>query len=158
MTELRDLIRKVATQHPRALSGEIARHVAKLTPADVLLDYYEQALRPLVSEVLRLDRNEAISNALSDNPPDPPPLPRRSPKVAGIAHWWWAKMLEQTIPLADGPKKMGDCTVDDLNFAIERRQAQIEADKHKLAEYVRLRDWMVQNNAHILREAPLMVP
>jgi len=155
MTELRELIRKVSSQYPNASSGELARHVAKLTPADVLLEYYEEALRPQVAEVLRLDRNEAITNALSDSPHPLPQQPRRSKKVAGIANWW-AKMLEQIIPLADGPKKLGDATVEDLNFAIDRRKAQIEQDKIKVAEFEQLRDWMLTHNATTLREAPPM--
>lgn len=157
MTELRDLIRKTAIQHPTAPASELARHVAKLTPADVISEFYEEALRPLVSEVVRTDRNQIISNALSETPPEPPAQPRRrSPKVAGISNWWWARMLEQSVSVGHGAKKMGDCTLEDFDFIIDIRQAQIEADTKKLAEYVRLRDWMVEHNAVTLREAPVM--
>lgn len=155
MSELKDLIRSVAGEHPTADYAELARHVAKLTPDDSVVGFYEEALRPFISEVIRADRNNAVHDALSETPEKAQPEQRRSPNVAGVASAW-AKMLEETIPLDGIRKRLGDCTTEDLDFAIERRAAQIEADKAKMAEYVTLRDWMAKHGAKTLRDAPPM--
>jgi hypothetical protein len=67
MSELRDLIREVADEHPQAQPEEIASDVAKLTSADHLIQFYEEALRPYVVMLLSRDRNTAIDNARNES-------------------------------------------------------------------------------------------
>lgn len=46
------LVRRIADEHPAANTAEIARLVIKETPPDEIGDYLEEALLPLVDEVL----------------------------------------------------------------------------------------------------------
>jgi hypothetical protein len=71
---LRDLVRGVANEYPKAQPSEIARHVAKLTPQQYLLEFYEETLRPFVVSVLGTDRNNALHKVF-DEPDESDELP-----------------------------------------------------------------------------------
>ena len=145
---LRALVQEVSSAHPNTQPADLARFVVKQTPDEQLVDFYEAALVPFVNQVLRLTRNTAIDNVVRRDP-----VP--SAKLGGIRSHW-ATMLATAIYTADGWKQMGNCTVEDFNYAIATREARIVELQGKIADLTLLRDHMLAHGAHTLSEAPEM--
>jgi hypothetical protein len=154
MTDLGDLIRDHLAANPFETDEVIARGVVDATPDHQVVEFYTTAVRRLVADYRRLARNEAVSNALSENPPDFHQPRTRSRKVSSI-RTWWAMMLESSVKLGDGAYHLlGDCTLDDIDYLISDREARAVELQKKAAEYQRLRDHMVDSGVKRLRDAP----
>lgn len=147
--DLRELIRNVAAEYPKAQPNEIARHAAKLTPPDQIVEFYEAALRPLVQDVLRQDRNIAIHHVVSDRSG----VPCVSPKVAGIRSWW-QQMLESRVALENGWKVFGDCTYDEVLYCAKERRAHAESVIAQADWYESIARKMKQRRVCAVRELP----
>ena len=127
MIALRNLIRDVAKRRPKAQPDAIAAAVVRRTPDDMVYAYYEEALRPLVADILRLDRNSAITSMRqrSSNAPANSARPL-SAKVAAIRAVDWDKIFCSRISTADGWKQVGDCSADELIEAAQVRRRDAE--------------------------------
>lgn len=148
--ELRELVRQVAADHPHADPREIARHVAKLTPADTVMSFYADALVPIVREVLIGQRTTALSAALSPSKPD---APAKSAKLAQRRDWW-AEMLGSRVHTDDGWKVLGDCTSDDLRYCIRERQTDIARVQAQIVHFETLLGLMDAHHVAYVRELP----
>ena len=162
MSELRSLIRSIATQYPSAPTGDLALYVAKATPEQDILGFYEEALRQFVAVVIAQDRNAALNKAFSSPTPartNPVPTPGGHPskKVKALAQTDWQKLLMETIPTESNSRKpLGDCTVDDLRFVSAKRRKHADTVVAQAEKYDAMADWMIRHGATTLREAPEM--
>lgn len=158
MSELRSLIREVVGQYRKAQPDELARHVAKQTPVEDITAFYEEALRALIPDVLRGDRNSAMNRIMRAESPSPRSgRGVRSSKLAEIQAHDWATFLEVKIPVQGYTKPMGDCTVDDFDWVIAdhcRHAADVNA---KIEEYTILRNWIKKHKATTLRQTPELI-
>lgn len=158
MSELHDLIRDTLAKYPKAqVPSEIAQHVAKLTPADELHNFYEEALRLVVREVIRNSRNSQMDEFFVNKGASAPSHRHGQPlsyKVAGLNAW--QRLLRERIPVKNGFKSLGECTVIDLTYAIEIREGQISAQQEKLDRYIQLREHLAKSKKGTLNQAPEM--
>jgi len=117
--QLRSFVRDIAARRPRSQPDVIAAAVVKNTPPEMVLAFYEQALRMVVPDLLRLERNTAIAAMRR------PPSTRQSvsANVAAIRSVKWENIFRSKICTGTGWKLVGDCTADDLDFcAVARRK------------------------------------
>jgi hypothetical protein len=149
MNDLTVLIREAAAEHPDAQPTDLARFVVKKTSDYDMAEFYEQALCALIPNVLRHERNAAVDHVIRREP-------NPSAKLEGIRSYW-GDLLQSQIVTADGWKPMGDCTVDDFNYAIDMRAAKIAEIEGKVRDLTVLRDHMLKTGATHLRDAPEIV-
>lgn len=157
-TELTELIHDVINQHPGAQVPELAQHVAKLTSSRQLRDFYEEALRPFVADVMRRGCNTSINQVFRDSPSAPSRKPGQpiSFKVKSISAW--AQMMRESVVVgADTRKSLGQCTVDDLDYVIAMRDRQIVQLHTKREQFLKLRNHLAASGFKTLGETPEIV-
>lgn len=149
-SDLRALIREVAADHPHAAPSEIARHVAKLTPADDLIDFYSEALTQICTQLLGHDRRQLMDGPCDDT------TGSKSPNSSKLRErrTWWANLLASRVPVGEEWKQLGDCTVDDLQFCIDERRAHIAGVEKQINNFEHLIHLMEANGAQIARDLP----
>lgn len=140
---LNTLVRTVAAEHPEVPSNKLAQLVAEATdPAD-LPEFYIAALQPLVSDMIRLNRNAALNSPKG-----------RSPKREDRASWWQQVLGERVYVGEARWKTLGDCTFDDLQFCIGERQDQIAALQGQIVKYEVIAAAMQQHAAEKVADLP----
>jgi hypothetical protein len=159
VSELRDLIREVADEHPTAQPEEIARDVAKQTPADRLIEFYEEALRPLVVMVFSRDRNTAFDNAMpaDDAGVSSQAPPKRQPansKKAERTRTWWQTMLDSRVKVETGFIPLADCRREDLEYCIDERRSHIADVENRIGYYERLIALLADHGVETVGELP----
>lgn len=78
--ELRALVRATADEYVDADPRELARHVAKATPDESVMDFYTEALVDMVRYVLGAERQSLLNRGKGGG--------GFSPKVRDRADWW----------------------------------------------------------------------
>jgi hypothetical protein len=152
---------------------EIAKMVAEMIPESEKHRILVTALAHQVRLVMGRQRNTALANAFI-RPPDAPviggsiqvspkpeprvpsqPAPRnRSRKVEGIRDWW-QEMLRKRINVGVGEWVMlGDCGVDELEYAEKMRRDQAEEQIAVAKKYLALRMLLDQNKVKTVKELP----
>jgi hypothetical protein len=123
--QLREMIRNTIKRRKRAQPNDIATSVATNTPNHLLRPYLEEALRPVVADIMREQRNHAIltmrkNRRILGNGPV-------SANVEAIRNVDWQRIFSEQVATATGWKQVGDCTADDLDFcgAARRRDAEL---------------------------------
>ena len=139
------LIREAVTEHPEAHAHKLARIVAERTDASQLQEFYALALEPLVSDIIRMDRNATMNSKQG-----------RSSKVERRRSWW-ARMLTERVHVGDAKwKPLGDCGVDDLDFCISERRDQVGALLGQIAKYETIRDAVITHGVDTVADLPEM--
>lgn len=147
-SELSGLVRAVAADYPEADPRELARHLAKETPPRQVMDFYVEALVPIVRHALIDERSAAMSNALSPRPSG------RSAKLAEIRDWW-AEMLAARVHVGESRWMcLGDCGVDELQFCVAERMWTVERIEAQIAQYDRLLTLLRKHKAARVRDLP----
>lgn len=146
LISLRDLIRKVAADHPGESPTLIAHYVAKKTPHALIEEFYTQALRGVVNEVLGYSRRSSMDRALSGAAAAPV-----SAKLAERRRYF-SSMMEESVRGREGWKLLGDCTIDDLKFCIEDRLALIDRTQGQIDYYSRIICLMEQHRVGVARD------
>ena len=154
MSELSDLIRQVAAERPEAQPEEIATEAAKRTPVEKVVEYYAEALRPMVLSILGYDRRTAMDVALGDEPEQPKRRGRSRSKKAERTADWWQSMKDSRVHTARGHIRLGSCTRDDLLYCIEARRRHIDAVERQIVNYQRLIDLMDASGVTTVDELP----
>lgn len=166
MSDLTDLIRAVTAKMPGAQPEEIAAAVAKRTPKAKLLARYTEALRPMVVDILRLDRNIALNAALGEEPvPESTakhskpaePTPRRKPtpsRKTARARSWWQSMKDADVFTERGHVRLGSCGRDDLKYLIADRQRHVTDVYGQIANYERLLELLDVHEVETVDELP----
>jgi hypothetical protein len=152
---LNQLVRETAETMPGdATPAEIAAAVIAAA-GDRMGEFLLELVTDRVYAVLGAGRRASLnglSASLNGRPPkagrrrspvpDPSPGPdlkhRRSPKVDrhGL---WWAEALKERVPVGDGEwKRLGDCTIDDLQHSIAEREALIGTVRGQINNYASL--------------------
>jgi hypothetical protein len=140
--KLRDLIRDVVNRRRRSQPDVIAHAVAKKTPDELLFAFYEEALQPLITDVMRHDRNQVI-NAIRTQRSTGNGSHPVSANVAAIREVDWSAAFSKRVVTADGWKEIGDCSADNLDdYATNLRQHAANTIDHAefyedLAERIR---------------------
>lgn len=143
--ELNALIRVVVAEHPHADLHELARHVAKMTPEESVMDFYTAALAGTIGEVIGGDRRNAL---------DGPNHKNRSPKLERRRSWW-ADVLAARVHVGNANwLQIGDCGVDDLKFCIEERRTQIAGFQNQINNFEQLIALMVKHRARKVADLP----
>jgi hypothetical protein len=145
-TELRDLIREVMDDHPRADPRELARHVAKLTPKADVMTFYEDTLVDYVSSMLRTERNTALDAAR--------PKGNYSKKLQRCRDGWKALCASRVHIGQTQWKLLGDCTVDELEFCASERRENATENIRRAEEYERYAELMREHRAKKFRDLP----
>ena len=146
-SELRAFIREVAAEQPEATPGEIASTVATLTKGSDLRRFLEEALYPLVCDLLRGGRRNAMDNALGGNPGGG----GRSYKLEERREHF-AQLMSERVRGSDGWKLVGDCTIEDLRFCIQRRHELIARTHNQINNFEQLIALMKKHKATFARE------
>ena len=136
------LIREVLSEHPDDPAQKVARLVAERTPAGELEQFYAFALEPLVDDVIRQSRNSAMNSKKRHSPKQEE---RRS---------WWSQMLSQRVSVGSELKRLGDCSVEDLNFCISMRRDQVGALLGQIAKFEAIRDAVLAHGVETVSELP----
>lgn len=146
--ELNALIRVVAAEHPGAGDlRELARHVAKMTPQESVMEFYTEALVGLVGEIVGHDRRDLF---------DGPERRRRdrSPKLEERRSWW-ADLLASRVHVGKGNwLQIADCSTEDLAFCIEERRSQIAGFEKQVNNFQSLIALMKKHKAKRAADLP----
>jgi len=131
ITELRQLVRDTADHSSRIDPSTVAASIISSLPAKDKAILFDQMLEGLVRDVYRGMRSEEHGK---DTGVKKGQATSRSKRVARD---WYAKWLAQ--PLHVGPtsqhyKKIGACTIEDLQYAIEERRTNA-ARVHAAADH-----------------------
>lgn len=146
-SQLRALVRQVVEDHAGASVRELAEYVAKLTPEELAADFYVEVLIAYVSDVLRADRNSALSEVTK------PTNKSKSPKLEQRRKWW-ADLLASRVAVAGKSMRLGDCTVDDLQLCIDERRAHIAHVEGQILNYQKLIQLMTKSGARHVADLP----
>ncbi|MFL0172470.1 hypothetical protein [Mycobacterium sp. SMC-13] len=146
-TQLRALVRQVIADHPGASVRELAEYVEKLTPKELVTDFYVEVLSCFVADVLRGDRNRALDGVTN------PTGKNKSPKLEQRRKWW-ADLLASRVAVAGKSMRLGDCTVDDLQLCIDERRAHIAHVEGQILNYQKLIQLMTKNGARHVADLP----
>ena len=150
--KLRELIRSVADANPSADPSEIVTLVVEQTPDNLVREYFRNAVRGAVLEVLRSDRNADLIESTSSGRPVRR-IPNRSSKVDGIRSAWQNFLADRVLG-ADGYKLVGDCTLADVDFIIKARESLIADVEAINARWKGLRERMIETVAARIRDLP----
>ena len=145
--QLRALVRQVVEDHDGASVRELAEHVEKLTPKESVTGFYVEALAAYVADVLRADRNSALSEVTK------PTSKSKSPKLEQRRKWW-SDLLASRVAVAGKSMRLGDCTVDDLQLCIDERRAHIAHVEGQILNYQKLIQLMTKNGARHVADLP----
>jgi hypothetical protein len=146
--ELNTLIREVADDYPRADPRELARHVAKLTPDESVVDFYVDALIDRIREIIGGNRRNLFDG------PDNRSTSNRSPKVEQRRSWW-ADLLASRVHVGNAEwLQIAECSVDDLKFCIEERRTQIAGYEKQIGNFDRLIRLMRKHKALKVSDLP----
>lgn len=114
MTSLNDLIRTTASEITDPDPRAVAQEVAERTNDTILREHYAESLIGTVRVILGKDRQRALSN-----PPET--LPQSSPSKVEQRRSWWRSVLWSRVSTGDSWKFLGDCTAEDLKYAMQDR-------------------------------------
>lgn len=120
---LRNLIRDTVKRRRRAQPEDIAAAVVDKTPHDLIYAFYEEALRPFVADVMRLDRNAAIDTIRNRSRRTDRPL---SPNIEAIRAIDWERVFCSRVATATGWRELGNCTADELEYCAAQRRRDAE--------------------------------
>lgn len=153
MSDIRDIIRAAAEEQGAEIDLDVlATAVAERTPKNRLMEFYTYALRQLVADVIRADRQMNLDNAMKDRAAPPPS--NRSPKLKDRRDWW-AEMLASHVHLGNSLyKALGDCTIDDLEFCVDERELNIRRIQGQVQNYRQLIQLMVKHGARTVAGLP----
>lgn len=161
---LRDFIRTVIAELPEGQPEDIAAEVAARTPEELRFTWYAEALRRVVADVMRNDRNFALNAALADEPA--PELDnalsnsepsRRAPtpsKKTARARSWWASMKDSRVRVERGHVRLGSCGRDDLKYLIANRNRLVTDVLGQISNYQRLLDLLDECDVQTVDELP----
>jgi hypothetical protein len=144
VASLRDLVREVIAENPDATVQEIAEYVAKLTPEENLMDFFIEALVRIVDEILGAQRRTALDKVSKGN---------KSAKLERRRKWW-ADLLASRVHVGDELKRLGNCTVDDLQLCVDERRNHIRLVEGQIMNYEKLMQMMVKHGARTVEELP----
>jgi hypothetical protein len=151
--ELSTLIHQVCTVSDETDPDAVAKLVLdRIDPAD-----YADALRQALPYLVRRDfrrYNEpwTVHSMPADEQPaaSTPTPPRASSKRARIREAW----LADRVRVLDGYKRIGDCTIDDLEHAASERRKHAEATLARAEQLDALIALMREHRATTVRELP----
>lgn len=148
---MRQLMRQVINDHPDAAPRELAEIAAKLTDQQKILEFYTDALVAVARELLREERNAALSGVANG---EPTATPNRSAKLRDRRSWW-QRMLDSRVHVGSGRwKRLADCTVEDLRYIINEREDEIAALRININRYQSLIDKMQAHGAKTVADLP----
>ncbi|WP_159080850.1 hypothetical protein [Nocardia suismassiliense] len=167
----RVLLTDTGATDPRQLAESVAEQIPEDRRMQVLIDM----LVPQVKSMMRIQRNEAMSRAMSlrntqmlDHDPrsasapaasfrleqSAPRLKPRSAKVEGIRDWW-ATMLASRVHVGDSRWiALGDCGATELLFAENERRTHAEREVNRAHMYMRLRELLARYEVDTVAELP----
>lgn len=145
-THISHVIESSSLSDPR----EIADKIIESATAAEKREWLVEVLPSIVAEVMRLERNQAMSMAHESR------RPVRSAKVAGVRDWW-SKFLESRIPVEGVWKPVGELDAADLRSVIAEREklaAEITAQAARFAHLLSLlAEFKVATVAELPRDA-----
>lgn len=146
-THISHVIESSSLSDPR----EIADKIIESATAAEKREWLDEVLPSIVAEVMRLERNHAMSMAHESRR-----RPVRSAKVAGVRDWW-SKFLESRIPVDGVWKPVGELDAADLRSVIAEREklaAEITAQAARFAHLLSLlAEYKVATVAELPRDA-----
>lgn len=140
------LIRQVIASNPDETDArELAKLVARATPEEQLLDFYANALAPMVRITIGSGRNAALAGVRRGR--------SVSKRMAHIsADNWWQKALEERLSIEGRYIPFGDCTADDIKVYAESLRISAEAMQTKAERYDRVLNAMVLQGVATVRD------
>lgn len=127
---LNELIKQAAQDYETADPRELAQFVAKATPAKQLRDLFAEAIVDDCRHYLMGQRNLALTAARQSN---------HSARLSRQRDWW-ANFLAARHHVGHGAwKTLGDCTVKDLQSAIDERKTNIA----RIQEYIDIYELLI---------------
>jgi hypothetical protein len=144
------LIRQAAADHPLADPRELAKIVAKLTPEDELMDFYEEALVDACRHVLSDERTTALAGPHKTRSGHA----NKSAKVKQRGEWWDTVLAARVHVGAGAWKTVADCTVADLEFAKSERERQIRRITGQIVHYEQLIALLKRHHKRTVRQLP----
>lgn len=145
MTAIADQIRAFADEHHLDDPRDIADKILPALPADVRDHIIRAGVAAYIRTTLNASRHDAITNAL--------PARGRSAKVSTVRDWW-ARMCDSRVSVADGWKRIGDCTIDDLAYCAGERRTEAARVIAHAERYERLAAMLTEHGVHTVRELP----
>jgi hypothetical protein len=128
---------------------ELARLVVKAIPQQDYPEHLQTALAPLCATQLRSMRNNALHGAIGARRKR-----REGVGINDLVRDWWSELLETTLPINGSLKRMGDCTVEDLDWAIDSRQQLMNSIHTEIDYYTYLRSELKTRNVTHVRDLP----
>lgn len=138
-TSLLGLIRQVSDESTSTDVRELAALVAERTPGGLLMEYYVEALAPLVRIVLGQQRLNAAEAVRQGVPIKPPRGGRTKSSRAKRVRDQWQEFLNSRLSIGDGVWKLvGEATIEDLRTVIANRVDHIAAVQEQVDHYERI--------------------
>ena len=145
-THIRQVIESSSLSDPHDIAAKVIESASRAEQREWLAE----ALPSMVVEVMRLDRNRAMSMTHEAR------RPVRSAKVAGVRDWW-SKFLESRIAVDGVWKPVGELDAADLRSVIAEREklaAEITAQAGRYAHLLSLlAEFKVATVAELPRDA-----
>ena len=126
---------------------EIAEKVIESATPHEKRGWLAEVLPSIVAEVMRLDRNQAMSMAHESR------RPVRSAKVAGVRDWW-SKFLESRIAVEGVWKPVGELDAADLRSVIAEREKLAAEITAQAARYSHLLSLLTEYKVATVAELP----
>lgn len=143
---LNELIKQAAEDYETADPRELARFVAKAAPEKQLRELFAEAIVDDCRQFVMGQRNKALTAARR--------RPNYSPKLAQ-RRAWWPDFLAASEHVGKGIRKqLGDCTIVDLQFAIDERKTNIARIQGYIDIYELLIPMMQSHNVTHVRDLP----
>lgn len=147
MASLTDLIRSTASEITDPDPRAVALAVAERTDDDTIREHYAESLIGTVRVILGKDRQRALSN-----PPET--LPQSSPSKVEQRRSWWQSVLWSRVSTGESWKFLGDCTADDLKFAMKERFDMADSIRATGDRYAALAELVTSHAVDTVAELP----
>lgn len=144
------LVREVVDTSDDTDPTALAKLVADRIPDADTRAALEQTLPALVRREFRRYNEQWIAHPVSESTVDQQPAPRASSKVTRIRERW----LSDRIAGLDGYKRLGDCTIADLEHAAGEREAHARATFARAAQLRVLAGLLAEHKVATVRELP----
>jgi hypothetical protein len=146
---LNKLIQDIAAKHPEADNATVVNLVADETSSRELRDYYRMALLPVVTAMFGARRRDAFL------PTDSPNVNvGDSAKVEQRRQFDWNRLLEQRVGVQGGDKAIGDCDLEDLQYAATYRRNLAKGNLAQAENFDRLANLLEKHRVSTVRELP----
>jgi hypothetical protein len=152
---LTGLIRQAAEDNPLADPRELARIVAKLTPEDELLAFYEEALVDACRHLLADIRNTAFAGPTRTQARAPRSGHTNKSAKVKQRREWWDEVLAAQVHVGRGKwQPIAVCTIDDLEFAKAEREKQIVKLTGTIVHYEQLISLLKRHHKKTVGQLP----